>query len=76
MAPVCEKEMLEKDRKLSGSPVWGGLETRIAGGWGDGSAVENTCSCKGSWFNSQHLHGDSPLSLAPVPGDLSPSSEL
>ena len=44
MAPVCEKEMLEKDRKLSGSPVWGGLETRIAGGWGDGSAVENTCS--------------------------------
>lgn len=40
----------------------------------DGSTVKSTdCSSKGSRFNSQHSHGSSRLSVAPDPGELTPS---
>jgi hypothetical protein len=34
------------------------------------------CSSKAPRFDSQQLHGDSHLSVTPVPGDLLPDSDL
>ena len=42
-----------------------------------GDSVVNSigCSFRGPGFNSQHPHGGSQLSVAPVPGNLIPSQQ-
>lgn len=44
----------------------------------DDLVVNNTCSCRGCRFNSQHLYlyDSSQPSLTPGPGNLIPSSKL
>ena len=48
------------------------LKKVMLGDWRDGSVVKS-CSSRGPGFNSQHPHGSSQLSVAPIPGDLTPS---
>jgi hypothetical protein len=44
------------------------------GGYRDGSVAKSTdCSSKGPWFNPQHPHGSSQLSVTLVPRDPSPA---
>jgi hypothetical protein len=45
--------------------------------WRDGSAVKSTdCSSRGPRFNSKHPHGGSQLSVTPVPGTLTPLTQI
>lgn len=46
------------------------------GARGGSEAEVTSCSGRGLGINSWHLHGSQQLSIAPVPGDLMPFSDL
>lgn len=57
-------------------PEAGLVRDLLSLGWGDGSAVESTCSCGGLKFDSWHLYGGSQSHITEAPEDLKASLTL